>query len=487
LTFRNTLFQTEDSPNIDQIDSSPYCITQQHTYFQRCPEVTNSQELGGFHVQPNVETIAFEESWSKLNKLSGLPAEKSYQQLPVFLFNSTPATKPLSRKRTPRKRRSSFTRDSPSFFKSQKCGVTNFQSDISSCKVASSSNRPEKGKGIARAIDPQEAVSLLEQSILPFSEFSQRKATALLSQLKQLIDDERLYGRPQDDASDTGLTSVDSFSQECISDSEVVGSDCISENTSISSTPRQTDRQESAGVDAKRPVHRPCAKRGVRPLFHCTFDACNFSTHSSSDWKRHEEGEKHWPQKRFMCLECPTAQTDLQGNLICEFCLVHFFNLGANARAHYLQCVSAKENNRTFARQDHLIQHLRKEHRQVNISQVASAGEFGVISLWPRQCGFCGRFFESWSHRMEHILGPKTSIPRGLLLNAKTMTMIGAMTASMAVMVLRLGKNLPTRALVTTHQECALPMAIRTQPRVAAQALSHQLELEDLPREQIDG
>jgi hypothetical protein len=403
LTFRNTLFQTEDSPNIDQIDSSPYCITQQHTYFQRCPEVTNSQELGGFHVQPNVETIAFEESWSKLNKLSGLPAEKSYQQLPVFLFNSTPATKPLSRKRTPRKRRSSFTRDSPSFFKSQKCGVTNFQSDISSCKVASSSNRPEKGKGIARAIDPQEAVSLLEQSILPFSEFSQRKATALLSQLKQLIDDERLYGRPQDDASDTGLTSVDSFSQECISDSEVVGSDCISENTSISSTPRQTDRQESAGVDAKRPVHRPCAKRGVRPLFHCTFDACNFSTHSSSDWKRHEEGEKHWPQKRFMCLECPTAQTDLQGNLICEFCLVHFFNLGANARAHYLQCVSAKENNRTFARQDHLIQHLRKEHRQVNISQVASAGEFGVISLWPRQCGFCGRFFESWSHRMEHI------------------------------------------------------------------------------------
>jgi hypothetical protein len=84
LIFRNTLFQAEGSPNIDQIDSSQYCITQQHTYFQTCPEVTNSQELGGFHVQPNVETMASEESWSKLNQISSLPAEKSYQQLPVF-------------------------------------------------------------------------------------------------------------------------------------------------------------------------------------------------------------------------------------------------------------------------------------------------------------------------------------------------------------------------------------------------------------------
>ena len=355
-------------------------------------------------MQPNVETMAFEESWPKLNKISCSPAEQSnYQQSTMYSFNSIPDTKPLSRKWTPRKRRSPFTGSSKSF-KTQKIGITSPPTKRSSCDVTSSSDRPDKGKGISRVVDTQEAVvSLFKQSIPQLSEFSQRKATALLSQLKQLYDDERKYGKPQDDISNTSLTSTDSISQDCLSDSEIVDLDGISENTSISSTPRQPYGQESAATGVELLVQQSRAKQAFKPLFHCTFGGCSFSTHSSSDWKRHEEGEKHWPQKRSMCLECPAPQTDLQGNLICEFCSVPFFGGGANARAHYLQCMAARENGRTFARQDHLIQHLREKHGQVNIIQVAAAGEFGVISSWPRQCGFCGQFFESWSHRMEHI------------------------------------------------------------------------------------
>jgi hypothetical protein len=407
LIFRNTLFQTKPSQNLEQIESSQYCFTQPHTYFQGCPTATNSQEFGNFPVQPNVGTMAFEESRPKSNKISCLPTEKStYQQPTMYSFNSTPAAQPLSLKGTSRKRRSPFTETSTAF-KTQKTGITSSPTKRSSCNVTSSSDRPDKGKGIARVIDPQEdqeaVVSLFEQTIPQLSEFSKRKARALLIQVKQLYDDEKKYGKPQDDISNTDLTSTDSISQDCLSDSEIVDLDGISENTSISSMPRESFGQECAATGVELFVQKCRVKHGVKPLFHCTFGGCTSSFHSSSDWKRHEEGEKHWPQKRSMCLECPAPQTDPQGNLICEFCSVPFFGGGANAKAHYLQCISARENGRTFARQDHLIQHLREKHGQVNIMQAATAGEFSVISRWPRQCGFCGEHFESWTHRMEHI------------------------------------------------------------------------------------
>jgi hypothetical protein len=65
-----------------------------------------------------------------------------------------------------------------------------------------------------------------------------------------------------------------------------------------------------------------------------------------------------------------------------------------------------------------------------------------------------------------HFLDPRTFVLQDLLLNARTRTMIAVMMASMATIVLLLGRNLPTRAPVTTHREFALQTAVPTQCRL---------------------
>jgi hypothetical protein len=253
---------------------------------------------------------------------------------------------------------------------------------------------------------PERVVALLEEAVQQFSTFSKRKAASLISQFKQLIEDEKLYGIPYDDSSDIILTSTSSSSQDCRSISEASDSDHGTDDTSLSSAPSQPKQElrHDMMMDVKRP-HTPSIQKGSKSTYYCTRNTCSYSVQSFTDWKRHEEGERHWPQERFMCLQCPTPVSDVNGNPSCQFCRVPCSQFAGTVEAHYLQCVSAQAEGKTFNRKDHLAEHLQNDHSisKNNASPLAATWKYSINSNWPRQCGFCGQRFQDWDQRMKHI------------------------------------------------------------------------------------
>ncbi|KAN0095534.1 hypothetical protein V8E51_016245 [Hyaloscypha variabilis] len=263
----------------------------------------------------------------------------------------------------------------------------------------------------------REAIALTRESIKPFSPFSRRKATDLIKQVAELIDqlellavEEEKYGNASSDDDEATQPSTTASSQDTLSNSELVDVDSETDNTSISSISHQpiVDGQNSVSVedDQREPVHRPCLQCGHKSLYYCTREGCQYSTHSIAEWKRHEESQKHSQRERFMCLECPQSPpaADMNGDSVCEFCRTSFPELGTNLTAHYLQCRSAQKSCTTYGRKDRLIAHLRTQHRiNAHVSQIAAAGKFTIDCEWPRQCGFCGVTFMTWDERMDHI------------------------------------------------------------------------------------
>jgi hypothetical protein len=188
-----------------------------------------------------------------------------------------------------------------------------------------------------------------------------------------------------------------------------------SDATSISSipcpdavAPPESSPIESVLEEVATSSHRPCNNCKDKALYSCTFKKCQFATHYLTDWKRHEETEKHWPQARYMCLECPTSSMSLTtiGPHLCKYCGVMVLQGGEGARQHYLHCQSARQDGTTYVRKDHLTCHLREEHNMIDerAKSTASAGRYTITNTkWPRECGFCGVSFGTWDERMEHI------------------------------------------------------------------------------------
>ena len=269
-----------------------------------------------------------------------------------------------------------------------------------------------KRKADAGKPQPRKDIARLETSLRPYLTTSpncRQKAAILLRQLYLLIDEVELLGsaqprppsRQSSHSSNTSFTTGDIFSQRSLSNSGILDSGYRTEDdTSMSSTPRPLidDTKNELSTD----LETPQLKQDYRIIYGCTKKDCFYSTHLESDWIRHEQGEKHWPQERFMCLACPTPEWDLNGNLICSFCYASFPIL-SNLRAHYLQCVSAKKDGKTFGRIDHFCKHLREKHRVEHITQHTETWKYAINSSWPRQCGFCGINFQRWEQRMKHI------------------------------------------------------------------------------------
>lgn len=265
-------------------------------------------------------------------------------------------------------------------------------------------------------VDLHEAIALLEASFQEFSLFSQLKGADLINQMKQLVLEEQKYGkRSQSGSSRVNATSTAPSTQDTVSNSEMVDSECRSDNTSVSSTPRQplkdnedTEDAMSIGETRTEVKHKPCEHCGVKALLQCTWKNCGYSTHSFADYKRHESGEKHWPQERFMCLECIDHSTPaLEDGQPCNFCRIPFSAVRDNIPVNYfqsrLQCQSAKKEITTFIRKDHLINHLREHHNMANMNMTIDTWKYDIDSNWPRHCGFCGINFSSWNARMNHL------------------------------------------------------------------------------------
>jgi hypothetical protein len=173
-----------------------------------------------------------------------------------------------------------------------------------------------------------------------------------------------------------------------------------SRSVSTSSPVPITDSNDSGtDLSSKRSYY------SVTKPYQCTYPKCTYASTSPVDWKRHEEKDKHWPQKRFMCLECPVCKIGLQGRILCRYCRIHVPTM-EEIRVHNLACDVARKNGTTFARKDKLVEHLQNDH---SIDRAAALDQtlqwyYDIDSKWPRQCGFCASAFEDWDERATHLV-----------------------------------------------------------------------------------
>ncbi|CZR61400.1 uncharacterized protein PAC_11296 [Phialocephala subalpina] len=280
-------------------------------------------------------------------------------------------------------------------------------------------------------IDAQKELNMLDKTFKPTSTFAQRKKAHLmkeledklaetLRQLKELMIDDEKFGGSSDVESNHTLTSTVPSSKVSASASEILESDASADNTSVSSTPRQPENIPASVEDRPPPCrHKPCQKCPFSTLYHCTYKGCGYATHQFADFVRHEGGDGHWPQNRFMCLECCPGSTnstqeapkDENGNSICVFCLLPFSLLPGTATQHFLECTAARNDATTFGRVDHLIEHRRDIHgiagtnkvEQKEVNKTTASWKYPIESEWPRQCGTCGAKFTTWDERMKHL------------------------------------------------------------------------------------
>jgi hypothetical protein len=280
----------------------------------------------------------------------------------------------------------------------------------------SSNDRTREIKALrAHTVKIEEAMSLIKESVKPFSAFSQRKAAHLIRQgaelvkeLSRLAIEEENFGNGSSDEDEISQGSSAISSRYSMSSSDLIDSESTTDNTSVSSTTHQApiEDNEVVSVDDEetRDGHSPCVQCGNKPLYYCTRNNCNYSTHTPTEWRRHEESKKHSQRQGFMCLECPMSPppVGLNGNAKCEYCDGPL--PGNDPNVHYPQCAAAQRTGKTYGRKDRLITHLRDHHNiTANASSIASNGKYTVDSKWPKQCGFCGKYFVTWDERMDHI------------------------------------------------------------------------------------
>jgi Myb-like DNA-binding protein FlbD len=184
-----------------------------------------------------------------------------------------------------------------------------------------------------------------------------RQAGTLPSQFKQLLDKDTSLNRVSADLDD--ITTSDMPSQASLSSLNAAdsGSRVMTRSNSPSTSRQPACHSQNATTMEVDTLHTPTTVK----MYQCTFPNCYYSSDSQVDWKRHEGKEGHWPQERFMCLQCNLPKIDLDGNPTCAFCSFPFSMLG-DAKTRFLPCISTRERGKTFGRKDHLCKHLEVEH-----------------------------------------------------------------------------------------------------------------------------
>lgn len=135
--------------------------------------------------------------------------------------------------------------------------------------------------------------------------------------------------------------------------------------------------------------------------FQCTFCVETFKT--KYDWQRHEKA-LHLSLEQWTCapdgprVPLPTAP----GEQCCVFC-GEVSPDDAHLETHqYSACQARGERERSFARKDHLVQHLKLVHK-VDLKQVPfDRWKISMVSIRSR-CGFCNLVIDTWSDRVDHL------------------------------------------------------------------------------------
>ena len=142
----------------------------------------------------------------------------------------------------------------------------------------------------------------------------------------------------------------------------------------------------------------PAEDAAGAPKFTCTF--CSTTSFSTvGNWTRHEEAT-HLILRRWIC--APSGAKTRLGS--CVYCRC---GPCATAKCEYScrsRCAAKHEDERAFARKDHLKQHLRTVHR---VGWSPAFNRWFVDSALPQRsrCGFCGAWFNTWAQRKKHIAG----------------------------------------------------------------------------------
>ena len=149
------------------------------------------------------------------------------------------------------------------------------------------------------------------------------------------------------------------------------------------------------------------AKKGT--LFFCTF--CHRQFKKKSDWERHESAI-HLPELNSWT--CSVASQSEGSHLVwdvgqshpCCFYCGHENPTAEHTRSHELEsCAERPVQERSFARKDHLWQHLQKFHgcRKWKGLSLEVCSVHRKIEKVRSQCGFCGLWMGTWTERSTHI------------------------------------------------------------------------------------
>ncbi|KAI1874949.1 uncharacterized protein JN550_002378 [Neoarthrinium moseri] len=154
----------------------------------------------------------------------------------------------------------------------------------------------------------------------------------------------------------------------------------------------------SRGSTQKR--RRSSVKDGS-DIYQCTF--CDMSFKRRFDWCRHEKSV-HISLDSWVCRSHDQSVWQI-GNTApqCNFCGSASPTQEHLADHDFESCAERPEADRTFARKDHLWQHLKKFHACTHWSGLG-------LNAWrlhrdavKSRCGFCFQQLHTWSERQDHI------------------------------------------------------------------------------------
>lgn len=138
-------------------------------------------------------------------------------------------------------------------------------------------------------------------------------------------------------------------------------------------------------------------KSNARRPFQCTFCSDTFNT--KYDWQRHEKA-LHLPVDRWICAP-QGGLAEVNGTNVCVFCQAPDADSTHLETHDYLACRERLAEQRTFARKDHLRQHLRLTHN-VDYHPTMDQWRDSLTHLNSR-CGFCNAKFHTWQERVDHV------------------------------------------------------------------------------------
>jgi hypothetical protein len=134
--------------------------------------------------------------------------------------------------------------------------------------------------------------------------------------------------------------------------------------------------------------------------YQCTFCTEVFKT--KYDWQRHEKS-LHLPLESWVCaLQGPRISKDGIGEQCCVFCGEPSPDDSHIETHHYSACQERDDQERTFHRKDHLVQHLRLVHGAEFLEWSMTPWMLTIPNVRSR-CGFCGINMSTWPERIDHL------------------------------------------------------------------------------------